>query len=315
MRPRPKADFAQPESRVGLAKGRLRPSSTGYGAELDPTTQISGFEEIETDELRSELGLVLCESPANQARLSAGRARQILSVLGSIEIAPVGLAEQEGCSRSAGLAWLRRHHCGGSLLPNCIINPVPVRSYAFLFGCSRARRPPGLAASGAPGGRAGPGYLRFCQNEFEFMNENSCARNHLRSNRGHILRDGGKSRPPDQSKSLFRATRARPAAAACLSLSSLIVLGVLAVMLGVLLGGLVGMMRGMQAVGMGDMRVMTGLFMLAAIIVLGRFAVMVGRALVVLGRRLVMLAAMVGLGAHVGRPVVGDLRREADASF
>ena len=86
-------------------------------------------------------------------------------------------------------------------------------------------------------------------------------------------------------------------------------------MLGVLLGGLVGMMRGMQAVGMGDMRVMTGLFMLAAIIVLGRFAVMVGRALMVLGRRLVMLAAMVGLGGHLGRPVVGDLRREADASF
>jgi hypothetical protein len=86
-------------------------------------------------------------------------------------------------------------------------------------------------------------------------------------------------------------------------------------MLGVLLGRLMRMVRGMQAMGMRHMGVMTGLLMLAALVVLGGFAVMVGRALVVLGRRLVVLAAVVGLGAHLGRPVVGDLRREADASF
>jgi hypothetical protein len=61
--------------------------------------------------------------------------------------------------------------------------------------------------------------------------------------------------------------------------------------------------------------VMPGLFMLAALVVLGGFAMMVGRALVMLRRRLVMLAAVVRLGGHVGRPVVGDLRRKADASF
>jgi hypothetical protein len=97
--------------------------------------------------------------------------------------------------------------------------------------------------------------------------------------------------------------------------ASLVVLGVLAVMLGVLLCRLVGMMRGMQAVGMRHMGVMTGLFMLAALVVLGRFAVMVGRALMMLRRRLVMLAAVVGFRGHLGRPVVGDLRREADGSF
>jgi hypothetical protein len=122
----------------------------------------------------------------------------------------------------------------------------------------------------------------------------------------------------NQSKLVFRGTssRAGPAAAAAVSLSLLVVLGfVLAMMLGVLLGRLVRMMRGMQAVGMRHMGVMTGLLMLAAVIVLGGFAVMVGRALVMLGRRLVMLAAVVGLGGHLGRPVVGDLRCEADASF
>jgi hypothetical protein len=124
----------------------------------------------------------------------------------------------------------------------------------------------------------------------------------LRRHPGHSLRGGGKSR--------------RPAAASRWTLSLLVVLGfVLAMMLGVLLGRLMRMVRGMQAMGMRHMGVMTGLLMLAALVVLGGFAVMVGRALVVLGRRLVVLAAVVGLGAHLGRPVVGDLRREADASF
>jgi hypothetical protein len=117
---------------------------------------------------------------------------------------------------------------------------------------------------------------------------------------------------PVSRNPVHRRVRPQPAAGRGL----LVVLGcVLAVMLGVLLGRLVGMVRGMQAMGMRDMGVMTGLLMLAAIIVLGGFAVMVGRALMLPGRRLVMLAAVVGLGGHLGRPVVGDPRREADASF
>jgi hypothetical protein len=49
---------------------------------------------------------------------------------------------------------------------------------------------------------------------------------------------------------------------------------------------------------------MTGLLMLATVIVLGRLAVMVRRTLMVLGRRFVMLAAMMGLGAHWAPPAV-----------
>jgi hypothetical protein len=69
-------------------------------ADLDPTNQISGFEEIETDGPRPDLApagqarSVLCESPADQARPSAGRARQILSASGSIENEPVRLTER-----------------------------------------------------------------------------------------------------------------------------------------------------------------------------------------------------------------------------
>jgi hypothetical protein len=72
----------------------------------------------------------------------------------------------------------------------------------------------------------------------------------------------------------------------------------LGVMLGVMLGRLVGVMGGMQAVGMGDMGMVPGLFRLAAFVVLGGFAVMVSRTLVVVGRRLVVLAAGVGFRAH-----------------
>jgi hypothetical protein len=121
----------------------------------------------------------------------------------------------------------------------------------------------------------------------------------------------------NQSESVSRSPvhgRVRPQLAAGRRL--LVVLGfVLAVMLGVLLGRLMRMVRGMEAMGMRHMSVMTGLLVLAAIIMLGGFAVMVGRALMMLGRRLVMLAAVVGLGGQLGRPIVGDLRREADASF
>jgi hypothetical protein len=97
-------------------------------------------------------------------------------------------------------------------------------------------------------------------------------------------------------------------------------------MLGVMLRGFVSVMGGMQAVGMRDVGVMTGLFMLAALMVSGRFAVMVRRALMVLGGCLVVLAALVGICAHGSssilgssgcraRPVDGGLRREADLKF
>ncbi len=80
---------------------------------------------------------------------------------------------------------------------------------------------------------------------------------------------------------------------------SLVVCGIFrAVMLGVMLGGLVGVVRGMQAVGIGDMGVVPGFFGLAARVALGGFAVMVSRVLVVVGRRLVVLAAGVGFCAH-----------------
>jgi hypothetical protein len=69
-------------------------------------------------------------------------------------------------------------------------------------------------------------------------------------------------------------------------------------MLGVMLGRLVGVMRGVQAMGMRDVGVMAGLFMLAALVVLGRFAMMASRALMVLGGGLVVVAAGVGFGAH-----------------
>jgi hypothetical protein len=86
------------------------------------------------------------------------------------------------------------------------------------------------------------------------------------------------------------------------------VLGVVlaGVMLGVLLGGFVGVVRGMQAVRMRHMGVMTGPFVLAAVIVLGRLAVMVRRTLMVLGRGFMMLAAVMGLRAHWVHPVVGS---------
>jgi hypothetical protein len=141
------------------------------------------------------------------------------SASGSIEIVPARLTQQDGCSRSAGSAWLRQHHCVGPLLPNCIFNRVALWRYAFLLG-SRVRRPPGLAAAQAPqdhefatspgfrvsaegcspvalektnglgcGSRAPPREpfggcgratcFHFSQNEFEFVNGNNSARNHL----------------------------------------------------------------------------------------------------------------------------------------
>jgi hypothetical protein len=87
-------------------------------------------------------------------------------------------------------------------------------------------------------------------------------------------------------------------------------------MLGVMLRGFVSVMGGMQAMGMCDVGVVTGLFMLAALIVLGRLAVMVRRALVVLGGGLVVLAALVGFCAHGFilcwvHPVAGLVRSRA----
>jgi len=121
-------------------------------AGLDPTTQISGFRKLKLTScapisgLLLKLGLVLCESRANQDPVFGRKTAPGLSALGSIEIEPVRLMEQEGCSRSASAAWLRRHHCGGPLLPDCIFNRVALRRHAFMFGCLRDRTPPGLAA-------------------------------------------------------------------------------------------------------------------------------------------------------------------------
>jgi hypothetical protein len=70
------------------------------------------------------------------------------------------------------------------------------------------------------------------------------------------------------------------------------------VVLGVMLGGLVAVMRGVQAVRVGEVGVMPGLVVIAVLVVLRGFAVMLGGFLVVFGRGLVMRAALVRL-CHV----------------
>jgi hypothetical protein len=66
-----------------------------------------------------------------------------------------------------------------------------------------------------------------------------------------------------------------------------------AVMLGVMLRGLGRGMRGVQAMRMGDVGVVTALFGIAVFIVLGRLAVMPGGFLVILGSLLVMVGVLV----------------------
>ena len=73
---------------------------------------------------------------------------------------------------------------------------------------------------------------------------------------------------------------------------------VLVVMLGMVLGGLVAMMRRMQAVGVREVGVVTGLVMVVLAVVPGGRAMMFGGFLVVLGCGLVMAAAFVAF-AHI----------------
>jgi hypothetical protein len=73
---------------------------------------------------------------------------------------------------------------------------------------------------------------------------------------------------------------------------------VLVVMLGMVLGGLVAMLRRVQAVGVREVGVVTGLVMVVLAIVLGGRAMMFGGFLVMLGCGLVMAAAFVAF-AHI----------------
>jgi hypothetical protein len=73
---------------------------------------------------------------------------------------------------------------------------------------------------------------------------------------------------------------------------------VLVVMLGMVFGGLVAVMRRMQAVGVRQVGVMTGLVVVVVAVVLGGRAMMLGGFLVVLGCCLVMAAAFVAF-AHI----------------
>ncbi len=64
---------------------------------------------------------------------------------------------------------------------------------------------------------------------------------------------------------------------------------VIIVMFHVVLRGLVGMVRGMHAVAMRQMGVMRGLFVVAALVVLGGLAMVLGGVLVMLGGGMVMI--------------------------
>lgn len=73
-------------------------------------------------------------------------------------------------------------------------------------------------------------------------------------------------------------------------------------MFGVVLCSFVAVMRRMQTMRVGNVRVMSGLFVIAAFVMLGCFAMVVGGILVVLGCGVVVFAAFVGLRAHVDLP-------------
>ena len=72
----------------------------------------------------------------------------------------------------------------------------------------------------------------------------------------------------------------------------------LVVMLGMVLGGLMTVLRRVQAVGVRQVGVVTGLVMVVLAVVLCSRAMMFGRLFVVLGRSLVMAAAFVAF-AHI----------------
>jgi hypothetical protein len=76
-------------------------------------------------------------------------------------------------------------------------------------------------------------------------------------------------------------------------------------MLGVVLCRFVRMMRGVQAMSVRHMGVVSRLFMVAGFVMLGSLAMMVRGILVVLGRDLMVVAALVRLCAHVIHPWCG----------
>ena len=69
--------------------------------------------------------------------------------------------------------------------------------------------------------------------------------------------------------------------------------------LGVMLGRFVAVMGRMQRMRVRDMRVMSGLFMVAGGVMLGGLAMMVSSVLVMLGSGLVVVAALVALAHDV----------------
>jgi hypothetical protein len=78
----------------------------------------------------------------------------------------------------------------------------------------------------------------------------------------------------------------------------------LLVMLGVVLCRFVCMMRGVQAMAVRHMCMVSSLFVVAGFVMLGSLTMMVCGILVVLGRDLVVVAALVRLRAHVSSPLV-----------
>jgi hypothetical protein len=62
---------------------------------------------------------------------------------------------------------------------------------------------------------------------------------------------------------------------------------------GVMLGGLVAGIQRAGRVAVGGVRMMGGLFVVAALVVLGRFMMMLGGVFVVLGGRLMVMGAFV----------------------
>jgi hypothetical protein len=83
--------------------------------------------------------------------------------------------------------------------------------------------------------------------------------------------------------------------------------------LGVMLGRLVARIHRLGGVTVGGVRVMGGLFVFAALVVLGRLVVMLGGVFVVLSGRLMMMGAVVGRFRHWGSSLLVGASRD-DAS-
>lgn len=162
-------------------------------AELDPSTQISGFQEIETHELRPDLGgrpsSALRRVNVGQigTRLSAVRLRRVLS--DRSRLSRLGL-------RSGGPPQVCGHRMASAVsLRQSIASELNFQSSCALevcnsVGCSRTGRPARFAGFRAVLRRARLACLHFGRTISIFINENNSARNHLRRYPGHPLRDG-----------------------------------------------------------------------------------------------------------------------------